>query len=267
MTKFSFISAILIFSFSLVGFSSYANTLEGIKKNGTLKVCTESKYMPFAMLDKQNQIIGFDADMAGLIAKELGVQLQLSDTPWADIITALLDGKCEIIMGGMTITDERRKKIDFSDSYISIGQTVLIRKELSDKIKSYRDLNDSKYKVASKAETTGEAAVKQNIPNATYSSFKAEQDGVAALIEGKIDAFVYDSPSNAVAIARQGSEKLVFLDQPFTLERLGWGVRKGDAAFVEWLNGFVKKINKDGIKYKLYQKWFKNSDWFNTVKQ
>lgn len=251
--------------FSLLNFSSHANILEDIKKNGTLKVCTESKYMPFSMRDKQNQIIGFDADLAALIAKELGVQLNLLDTPWAEIIPALLESKCDIIMGGMAITEDHRKKINFSDSYISIGQTILIRKELSGKIRSYRDLNDPKYKVASKVETAGEAAVKQNIPNAAYSAFKGEQDGVAALVEGKIDAFVDNSPSNAVAIARHGNEKLAFLDQPFTLERLGWGVRKGDSALLEWLNGFLGKINKDGTKYQLYQKWFKRADWLNTV--
>ena len=71
------------------------------------------------------------------------------------------------------------------------------------------------------------------------------------VVNGKADAFVYDSPYNAVAIGQRGEGKLVFLDQPFTSELLGWGVRKGNPEFIKWLNEFLVKVKQDGTYDKL----------------
>lgn len=251
----------------LISLMAYADTLTDIKNNKALRICMEPGYMPFEMRNKKDELIGFDVDIVKLMAKELNVELKIIPTAWDNIISDLIDNKCDLIVNGMTITEERQKKIDFSSSYISIGQTVLLRKELSDKIKSYKDLNDAKYKIASKLGTTGEAAVKQHIPNATYTGVKAEQEGVDAILQGKIDAFIYDSPYLAVEIAKRGHDKMVFLDQPFTVERLGWGLRKNNPAFLEWLNGFLAKITKDGSKFRLYQQWFKSANWIGDLKQ
>ena len=245
--------------------SCWAGKLEQIKKDG-LRVCLEPGYMPFIMLDKQGKIVGFDPDLAELTAKELGApKLELINTPWNDIIPTLIADKCDIIMSGMSITEERRQKIDFSNAYIVIGQTVLLRKDLEDRIKSYGDLNDQKYKVASKQGTTGEAAVKTHIPKAQYLAFKTEQEGVTEVLGGKIDAFIYDSPSNAVAVGQRGEGKLVLLDSPFTFEPIGWAIRKGDPEFLNWLNTFIRKIDKDGTKHTIYRKWFKSAGWLKNI--
>lgn len=244
----------------------HISTLEEIKKNGNLRVCLEPLYTPFEMINKQGEVIGFDVDLAELMAKELGASLKIVNTARGDIIPALIANKCDIIVSGMTITGERRQKIDFSNAYMSIGQTVLLRKELSDKVKSYKDLNDPAYKVASKSGTTGEAAVKSQLPKVSYKAFESERDAMIAVVEGKIDAFIYDSPYNTVAFEQYGADKVVFLESPFTIEHLGFGVRKGDPEFLEWLNNFSKKIASSGDKYRLYRKWMKNTSWIKDLK-
>lgn len=96
--------------FNLSGSPAWAGKLEQIKKDG-LRVCTEPAYMPFEMTDKRGQIIGFDPDLAALMAKELGAaKLDLISTAWDGIIPALITNKCDIIMSGMTITDERKER-------------------------------------------------------------------------------------------------------------------------------------------------------------
>ena len=135
------------------------------------------------------------------------------------------------------------------------------RNELAGEIKSYKDLNDPKYKVVSKLGTTGEQAVKRMIPKAKYVSFETEQEGVMEVVNGKADAFVYDLPYCAAAIAQKGEGKLVFLDQPFTYEPLGWAVRKGDYDFLNWLNNFLRQSKGDGFYDRVYQKWIIGSDW------
>jgi polar amino acid transport system substrate-binding protein len=242
-----------------------ADTLDDIQKRGTLRVGMEPGYMPFEMTDKKGEIIGFDVDMAKRIAKAMGVKLELVSTAWDGIIPALLTDKFDMIMSGMTLTQERNMKVNFATPYIVVGQSILIKKEHADAVKSYKDLNDKKYKVASKLGTTGEQATKRMIPKATYISFETEQEGVMDLVNGKIDAFVYDLPYMAIANAQKSEGKLVFLDQPFTHEPLAWAVRRGNHDFLNWLNNFMAQVKADGTYDKIYEKWFLSDAWLKQL--
>ena len=85
------------------------------------------------------------------------------------------------------------------------------------------------------------------------------------VVNGRIDAFIYDSPYNAVAFAEKSNGKLVFLDKPFTTEPLGWAVRKGNPKFMEFLNGFLAESRKNGTYNKIYNKWFKDDTWLKEL--
>jgi polar amino acid transport system substrate-binding protein len=242
-----------------------ADTLDDIVARGTLRVGMEPGYMPFEMTNKKGEIIGFDVDMAKRMAKAMGVKLELVSTAWDGIIPALITKKFDIIMSGMTLTQERNLKISFASPYIVIGQSVLIDKKLSGDVKSYKDLNDKKYKVASKLGTTGEQATKRMIPNATYISFETEQEGVMDLLNGKVDAFVYDLPFNAIAFAEKGQGKLALLDEPFTFEPLAWAVNRGNADFINWLDNFLRQVKNDWTYDKIYSKWFLSDEWLKDL--
>lgn len=243
-----------------------ADTLDNILDRGTLRVGMEPGYMPFEMTNKKGDIIGFDVDMAKRMAKAMGVKLELVSTAWDGIIPALLTEKFDIIMSGMTLTQERNMKISFADPYIVIGQSILIKKSLAGTIKSYKDLNNPKYEIASKLGTTGEQATKRMIPKGTYISFETEQEGVMDLVNGKIDAFIYDLPYNAIAFAEKGEGKLVLLDEPFTYEPLAWGVKRGNADFINWLDNFLIQAKNDGTYDKIYKKWFLSDAWLKQLK-
>ena len=259
----------------LVGTSLVANaadielakksTLEKIMKSGKLRVGFEAGYMPFEMTDKKGQFMGFDIDMAKEMAKAMGVEFVPVNTAWDGIIPALLTDKFDIIMSGMTVTQERNLKVNFPDPYIIVGQTIIIPKKHEGVIKSYKDLNDPKYVVTSKLGTTGEQAVKRNIPKCTYKSFETETEGALEVLSGKADAFVYDLPFCVVFMAQQGSGKLVLLDQPFTFEPLAWAINKGDPDFLNWLNNFLRQIKNDGRYDRIYNKWIKSTDWIKDT--
>ena len=105
------------------------------------------------------------------------------------------------------------------------------------------------------------------IPKASYISFETEQEGVMDLVNGKIDAFVYDLPYMAIANAEKNNGKLVFLDQPFTYEPLAWAVRKGNPDYLNWLNNFMSQIKSDGTYDKIYEKWFKSDAWLKQIQE
>ena len=241
------------------------STLESILKKGELRVGFEAGYMPFEMTNKKGGFVGFDIDMAKEMAKAMGVKFVPVNTAWDGIIPSLITDKFDIIMSGMTVTQERNLKINFANPYIIVGQTILINKKHEGKINSYKDLNNSKFIVTSKLGTTGEQAVKRLIPKCTYKSFETEPEAALEVVNGKADAFVYDLPYCVVFMAQQGAGKLVFLDKPFTFEPLAWAVRKGDPDFMNWLNNFLNQIKNDGRYDRIYNKWIKSTGWIKEV--
>jgi len=241
------------------------STLESILKKGELRVGFEAGYMPFEMTNKKGKFVGFDIDMAKEMAKAMGVKFVPVNTAWDGIIPSLITDKFDIIMSGMTVTQERNLKINFADPYIIVGQSILINKKHKGKINSYKDLNNPKYIVTSKLGTTGEQAVKRMIPKCNYKSFETEPEAALEVVNGKADAFVYDLPYCVVFMGQQGAGKLVFLDKPFTFEPLAWAVKKGDPDFMNWLNNFLNQVKNDGRYDRIYNKWIKSTGWIKDV--
>jgi polar amino acid transport system substrate-binding protein len=240
------------------------STLNEILKRGELRVGLEVGYMPFEMRDKKGNIIGFDVDLARLMAKTMGVKLTLVNTQWDGIIPALLTSKFDLLMGGMTITAERNLQVNFADPYIVIGQSVLLARKHRDSVTAFSQLDDAQYTIATKLGTTGDIAAKRFMPKAKIKSFESEADATMEVRSGRADAFVYDLPYNVVYAARF-PDALVHLSEPFTREALGWAVRKGDPDFLNWLNNFLRQIKDEGVYDALYRKWFENTAWLQNV--
>jgi polar amino acid transport system substrate-binding protein len=243
------------------------STLEDILKRGELRVGFEAGYVPFEMTDKNGRFVGFDIDMAKEMAKAMGVKFVPVNTAWDGIIPALLSNKFDIIMSGMTVTQERNLKVNFADPYIIVGQTILLNKKHEGTVGSYRDLNDAKYTVTSKLGTTGEQAVKRHIPKATYKSFETETEAFLEVLNGKADAYVYDLPNCVYLYAQQGKGKVIFLDEPFTYEPLAWAINKGDPDFLNWLDNFLRQVKNDGRYERIYNKWIKGTDWMTEIQE
>ena len=235
--------------------------IQKILERGELRVGFESGYMPFEMTNKKGDFIGFDMDFGRHMAKAMGVKFVPINTAWDGIIPALVTDKFDIIMGGMTITQERNLKINFADPYIVVGQAILLNKKHEGKVLSYKDLNDPKFILTSRMGTTGEQAIKKYIPKATYKGFESEAEAGLEVINGKADALVYDLPYCGFLYGSQGKGKTVFLNQPFTFEPLAWAINKGDPDFLNFLNNFLRQSKGDGFYERTYNKWIIGSEW------
>ena len=264
---------------------SKGSTLEGIVERGELRIGLEVGYMPFEMIDKRSglrqkeirhggfrrkgrqlSLMGFDIDMGIEMAKALGVKPVFVDTLWPGIIPALNLGRLDIIYGGMSVTEERKKLVDFANPFMTVGQTVLLNARHTDTVQSYKDLNDPKFIVVSKPGTTGEEAVQRLIPKATYESADTEIEGATRVLEGTADAFIYDFPFNAVFSTMNQSNKLVFLEKPFTKEPIAWAIRKNDPDFLKFLNDFLFRMKADGRFDRIYHKWFRSMEWYRFAR-
>jgi len=243
------------------------STLEKIIASGELRHGFEAGYMPFEMTDKNGEFIGFDIDMGKKMAEALGVKWVPVNTAWDGIIPSLMTNKFDIIMSGMTVTQERNIKINFVEPYIVIGQAIIVKKELEGKITSYKDLNSPEYTVISKLGTTGESAVKSMIPKANYKAFETESEGAMEVLAGNADAFVYDLPYMELFMTQRGnsSGSVFLLNKPFTYEPLAWAINKGDPDFLNWLTNFMKQVKNDGTYDAIYDKWIRSDAWLSEL--
>ncbi|RDL43554.1 amino acid ABC transporter substrate-binding protein [Marinomonas piezotolerans] len=248
--------------------ASFANAAESaidnILSQGELKVCFEAGYIPFEMKTKDGRFIGFDIDIAKHMARSMDVKFTPVNTAWDGIIPALQTGKCDIIIGGMAITPQRNLKVMFADTYLEIGQTVLVSPKVASKIDNARALNDAKYTIASQIGTTGAQAAKKFFPKAKLDLYETSADAVLQVANGKADAFVYDLPYNAL-YAAQHKDTVVHFSESFTYEPLGWAIRQNDPNFLNFLNNYLVQIKKEGTYDRIYHKWFESDAWVESV--
>ncbi|AYF46364.1 amino acid ABC transporter substrate-binding protein [Pseudomonas fluorescens] len=242
-----------------------AGAIDDAVRRGVLKVGTTPTYVPFEMTDKQGHIVGFEIDLLRVMSQALGVELELVSVPYTELMPGLLAKKFDLIGSGMTVTQERNLKLNFSDSFIVVGQSVLLHPSLLGKVGSVEDLDDASYRIATTEGTTGEAAAQRFLGAARLSSFATPEEGVHQVVTGAADAFIHDAPYNLIALGRPENSALLALEQPFTFEPLAFGVKKGDFDSLNWINHFLNQIAQDGTYDRLHDKWFKDTAWLKEI--
>ncbi len=222
----------------------------------TLRIGTSASYPPLTF-NKDGKLQGVEADLGTAVGKHLKVKTHFVELAWDELIPALNDGRIDVIMSGMSVTDARSKQVLFTDPYMKIGQMALIR--TADLIQWARPtaLFAKGARVGVKTGTTGEAFARASIPDAVITSFDSIEQGTDALVAGKIDIFIHDAPTIWRLTANTATERagLMGLYRPLTDEYLAWAVRKQDTALANALNGSLDALKKDGTLGRTMGKW------------
>jgi polar amino acid transport system substrate-binding protein len=215
-------------------------------------VATDATWPPAEFIDPETkEIIGFDIDLMREIAKEAGLEVEFKNVAWDGIFAGLEAGEYDCIISSVTITEERKKKYDFSDPYFNAGQLVVVRIETTD-INSHEDL---KGKVAgAQIGTTGAFAIEE-IEGATLKEYDTIDLAYMDLIEGRIDAVVADSPL-AYGFVAKYPDKLKYVGEPFTEEWYGIVVKKGNVELLEKINKGLAAVKAKGLIEELTEKWY-----------
>lgn len=168
---------------------------ERIQQSGELVVGLSADYGPYefhAEVDGKDKIVGFDVSIAEKIAKDMGVKLKIEELGFDALLGALKTGKIDMVISGMSITEERLKEVDFSDPYYIVKQKVLVRKDDADKFKSTADFNG--VPVGAQKQTTQEDLAKNEMTGSEVTSLQKVPDLINNLINQKIDAVVLEEP-------------------------------------------------------------------------
>jgi polar amino acid transport system substrate-binding protein len=213
---------------------------------------TDIRYQPFEMKDKNGQIIGFDVDLAQIMADELGVNLEIVPTNWDGIIPALVDGKFDLIVSGMAISTERNKAINFSAPYYLSGKCLLINSRDAFHIKDYRDLNRKGTVVVTTF--SDDMVLNRYFPETNIVRFKSDEEAVREVVERRADAFIADKARISIFASKYPGTTIALTD-PFTYEPVAVGMRKGDVDLLNWVNNCIEIIKGDGRLPALEKKW------------
>lgn len=232
---------------------AHADRLDDIKKAGVLRVATFDSNPPFGFVDpKSNQIVGLDVDYARAVAKQLGVKLDIQPTNPANRVAFLKSGKVDLVFANFTITDERKKEVDFSTPYFASGTQFIAKKGV---LKSPQQLNS--LRIGADKGTTNEQQVREQFPNAKIIAFDDTPFAFAALRAGNVQAITQDGPK-LVGLLANVPDKANYEIPPFTISNdyEGVGVPKGETRLLDVVNQTLTGLEANGSAAKIYNQWF-----------
>lgn len=215
-----------------------------------IKVGVEANFKPLVFKDGKN-IIGIEPELMAKIGRITGAKMTVTEMPWNDLIPALEAGKIDIIMSGMTITEERKKKVNFSYPYIKAGQMAIARTDNIKEFSSADKVIGTNKKVGFIKGTTGDYFVNAKCLKAFKIPYAMPSDGMKALADGKIDVFIIDAP----IVWEMSTQKLTPLLEPLTEEYLGWAVRKNDKILLDTVNKCLELMKADGSLDSIERRW------------
>lgn len=240
--------------------ASRDSVIEKVMQRGTLRVGFSS-FVPWAMQDRDGKYIGFEIDVAQKLADDLGVKLQLVPTSWDGIIPALLSGKFDVIIGGMSITPQRLLSVNFSVPYDHAYVDLTLNKEKSADISRLEDLNREDVVIAVRTGTTAAAAAARAFPKATLRMFNDEAPAVEEVLSGRAHAFVSSAPLPAMESLRHAD----VLEQKFEVkldaQPVAFAVPKGDFDTVNVFDGWIRLMEDEGWLQERRDYWFKSDAW------
>ncbi len=247
------VALLLVTALLVLAGQAEAGGLENARQRGKLLVGVKTDFPPFGYIDRGGTVQGFDVDMARYLARSLCEDersLELVAVTSGNRIPFLYSGWIDIIVAAMTITDERRRVLEFSEPYFSAGSLLLVPKESP--IQSLVDLKGKT--VAVIKGSVQEKDLEQVAPEAKQVKFAEIPQAMAALKKKQVDAFCQD---DMVILTLAGENPdLRALGKPFVLRPYAMAVQKGDLEFIRWLNDRLSRMKNDGTYGLLWEKHF-----------
>lgn len=241
-------------STATVDLSNADGLLKQVLDKGTLVAGMEGNWAPWSYHDLDtNEVIGYDADTARAIGEKLGVEVQIVEAPWESLFAGLDDGRYDIVINGVEVTDERSEKYDFSEPYAYIHTALVVRKD-NEEIKSFDDLKGKKT-VNSIGSTYMELAESYGASAAGVSTLN---DTIQNVIDGRADATLNADVSIYDYLNQQPDANIKIVATTEDASHVAIPIRKGDetASFEKAVNAAIEELKADGTLAELSEKYF-----------
>ena len=221
------------------------------KDDNVLVMGTNAAFPPYEFVDADNNIVGVDAEIAQAVAEKLGMELEIKDMAFESLITAVSSGSVDVVLAGLTVTPERAESVNFSDSYATGVQVVIVTEDSA--IAAIEDLDGKKIGV--QTGTTGDIYCAGDYGEEAVSRYDNGALAVAALKNGQVDCVVIDNePAKAFVAANEG---LKILETEYITENYAAAFNKEDTELLEKFNTALAELKEDGTVDEIIGKYIK----------
>ncbi|AGP54299.1 transporter substrate-binding domain-containing protein [Streptomyces rapamycinicus] len=232
--------------------------LDRVPERGVLRVCTTGDYRPFSHRDpKSGAYTGIDIKMAGDLAESLDAKPKYVPTTWATLVDDLAAGRCDVGMGGVSVTLARARKASFSEPYLTDGKTPIVRCEDKDKYRTLEEIDQPGVRVVVNPGGTNEQFARAHIKQATLTVHPDNTTIFDEIIAGRADVMMTDASETRYQSAIHPELCAVHPDEPFSFSEKAYVLPRGDSQFKEYVDQWVHLATHDGTYKKYEDEWMK----------
>lgn len=248
--QWKLLSLLMLSALIIIGLVGCADSSDELKDEYT--VVSDTSFVPFEFKE-DGEYVGFDIDLIYAIAEEVGFEINFETTNFDGIIPGLQTGSFDIALAGIGITEERAKKIDYSDPYYESGLYIGVNID-NDEINGMEDLEGKT--IATRLGSTSSAYIEENIDGAEANQYEQLDQAYLAVENGSADAILYDAPNVAYYIQTKGEDSLKLVGDLYEAEEYGIAFAQGQDKLVEEVDKALETLKDNGKYDEIYEKWF-----------
>ena len=236
---------------------SHQPTVERIRQRGTMLVGTTGDYRPLSFCEPDGSYWGFGIEVAGVIAKRLGVGVQFVPTSWPTLTADVLAEPqiFDLAIGGITITDTRRETMLMSEGYLANGKTILCRASEADRYKSLSDIDKPEVTVMVNPGGLNEKFANNNLTHANIVVYQKNEEIPTLVAEGAADVMITEITEAPYYLKTDTRLAAPLLNAPFTHGEIGVLMQKGQEDLLQMVNNVIRQMKSDGSLRKLHEKY------------
>lgn len=240
------------------------SAIEEIKRRNTLRIGM-STFVPWAFRNRAGELIGYEIDVGTRLAADMSVRVEFVPTAWDGIIPALLAGRFDVIIGGMTVTPARNLSANFTNSYSASGVDLAASKRLADGMTSMEAWNRPNVTIAGRRGTSAIAAAQRLFPRATFRQFDDDAQSILEVVNGRAHGMVGSMPRPRFAVLENEAALFSPFAEPLARQIDSMAVRKGDPDALNFFNNWIASRQLDGWLAERQAYWFQSREWRDQV--
>ena len=238
--------------------------IEEVSERGVLRVGV-GNFVPWVFRSQTGEIIGFEVDVATKLAEDMGVDVEFVPTVWDGMIPALLAGKFDVVISGMSLRPDRMLRVNFSIPYASSGNMLAASVERMPGETSLAAFDDRAVTIAAVRGSTAASAVQAQLPDARLIRFDAEADVLQEVLNGNADAYVAAVPKPGRDAARYPERIYLPVRETFQGTLEAFALRKGDPDALNYFDGWIRMNRQNGFLQERWEYWFTTDEWRDQV--
>ena len=244
--------------------SSRTSLLDEIKRRGTLRVGL-STFVPWAMRDRQGELIGFEVDVARKLAEDAGLEVEFVPTAWDGIIPGILAGKFDVIIGGLTITPQRNLQVNFTRPYAHAGVLMAGSRLLMGEKNNIEDFDREEVIIAVRRGSTSVPISKDKFPNAQLRQFDDDAQAFQEVLNGNAHAVIAATPKPEYEALRNPDKLYLTFEEPLSRGSEAIAIRHGEFDALNFVDTWIYLRTEDGWLKERRDYWFESLDWQDQV--